>query len=41
MEAQKVRLTLDLDPAFQHRLKAIVALRGVSLQRWLCNSAAE
>lgn len=32
MEAQKVRVTLDLGPAFQHRLKAIAALKGVSLQ---------
>ena len=38
MEAQKVRLTLDLDPAFQHRLKAIAALRGISLQRY-CQTA--
>lgn len=38
MEAQKVRLTLDLDPAFQRRLKAIAALRGVSLQRY-CQTA--
>lgn len=38
METQKVRLTLDLDPAFQRRLKAIAALRGVSLQRY-CQTA--
>lgn len=38
MEAQKVRLTLDLDPALQRRLKAIAALRGVSLQRY-CQTA--
>ncbi len=38
MEAQKVRLTLDLNPTFQRRLKAIAALRGVSLQRY-CQTA--
>ncbi len=38
MEAEKVRLTLDLDPAFQRRLKAIAALRGVSLQQY-CQTA--
>lgn len=38
MEAQKIRLTLDLDSAFQHRLKAIAALRGVSLQQY-CQTA--
>ena len=40
MEAQKVRLTLDLDPAFQHRLKAIAALKGVSLQEY-CQAAVD
>lgn len=40
MEAQKVRLTLDLDPAFQHRLKAIAALKGVSLQGY-CQAAID
>ena len=28
METKKKRLTLDLDPAFQRRLKAISALKG-------------
>lgn len=27
-------LTLDLDPAFQHRLKAIAARKGVSMHRY-------
>ena len=32
MEAKKKkRLTLDLDPTFQRRLKAIAALKGVSM----------
>ena len=32
MEAKKKRLTLDLDPAFQRRLKVIAALKGVSMR---------
>ena len=31
MEAKNKRLILDLDPAFQHRLKATAALKGVSM----------
>lgn len=32
MEAKRKRLTLDLEPAFQRRLKAIAALRGMSMR---------
>ena len=32
METKKKRLTLDLDPTFQRRLKAIAALKGVSMR---------
>ncbi len=34
MEAKKKRLTLDLDPPVQRRLKAIAALKGVSVRRY-------
>ena len=34
MEAKKKRLTLDLAPAFQRRLKATAALKGVSMRRY-------
>ena len=40
MEAKKKRLTLDLDPTFQRRLKAIAALKGVSM-RGYCQAAIE
>ena len=32
MEAKKKRLTLDLDPDFQRRLKATAALKGMSMR---------
>ncbi len=32
MEAKKKRLTLDLDPAFQRRLKATAALKGMGVR---------
>ena len=32
METKRKRLTLDLDPTFQRRLKAIAALKGVSMR---------
>ena len=32
METKKKRLTLDLEPTFQRRLKAIAALKGVSMR---------
>ena len=34
MAVKKKRLTLDMDPAFQHRLKATAALKGVSMRRY-------
>ena len=40
MEAKKKRLTLDLDPAFQRRLKVIAALKGVSM-RLYCRTAID
>ena len=40
METKKKRLTLDLDPAFQRRLKAISALKGVSM-RGYCQAAID
>ncbi|MDE2823619.1 MAG: hypothetical protein OXK79_08955 [Chloroflexota bacterium] len=38
METKRKRLTLDLDPTFQRRLKAIAALKGVSMRRY-CQDA--
>ena len=40
MEAKKKRLTLDLDPTFQRRLKAFAALKGVSM-RGYCQAAID
>ena len=40
MEAKRKRLTLDLDPAFQRRLKVIAALKGVSM-RGYCHVAID
>lgn len=34
MEARKKRLTLDLEPTFQRRLKALAALKGISMRRY-------
>ena len=34
MDAKRKRLTLDLDPPVQRRLKAIAALKGVSMGRY-------
>ena len=34
MKAKKKRLTLDLDPAFQRRLKATTALKAVSMRKY-------
>ena len=34
MEAKRKRLTLDLDPTFQRRLKGIAALKGVSMRAY-------
>lgn len=38
METEKKRLTLDLDPPFHRRLKAVSALRGVSMRAY-CQAA--
>lgn len=40
MQAKKKRLILDLEPAFQRRLKAIAALKGVSMSRY-CQTAID
>ncbi|MCY4475679.1 MAG: hypothetical protein OXC83_09645 [Chloroflexi bacterium] len=40
MQAKKKRLTLDMDPAFQRRLKATAALKGVSMREY-CLSAID
>ena len=40
MVAKKKRLTLDLDPDFQRRLKVIAALKGVSM-RLYCQTAID
>ncbi len=34
METKKKRLTLDLDPPMQRRLKAIAALKGISMRQY-------
>ena len=34
MQTQKKRLTLDLDPPVQRRLKAVAALKGISMRRY-------
>ena len=38
MEAKRKRLSLDLDPTFQRRLKGIAALKGVSMRAY-CQAA--
>ena len=40
MEDKQTSLILDLDPAFQRRLEAIAALKGVSLRRY-CQAAID
>lgn len=40
MEAKKKRLTLDLDPPVQRRLKVIAALKGTSMRQY-CLAAIE
>ncbi len=40
MQAKKKRLTLDLDPPVQRRLKAAAALKGISMRRY-CLAAKE
>ena len=34
MQAKRERLTLDLDPPVQRRLKAVAALTGISMRRY-------
>ena len=34
MEAKKKRLTLDMDPPVQRRLKMVAALKGVSMRQY-------
>lgn len=38
--AKKKRLTLDLDPPFQRRLKAVAALKGISMRQY-CQTAID
>lgn len=40
MEAKKKRLTLDIDPPIQRRLKVIAALKGTSMRQY-CLAAIE
>ena len=40
MQTKKKRLTLDLDPVFQRRLKVLAALKGVSMRRY-CQTAID
>ena len=40
MVANKKRLTLDLDSAFQRRLKVAAALKGISMRRY-CQTAID
>ena len=40
MQAKKKRLTLDLDAPVQRRLKAVAALKGISMRRY-CQAAID
>ena len=40
MQAKKKRLTLDLDPPVQRRLKAVAAIKGISMRQY-CLTAIE
>jgi hypothetical protein len=40
MDTKKKRLTLDLDPPLQRRLKAVTALQGISMRQY-CQTAIE
>ena len=40
MVAKKKRLTLDLDPDFQRRLKVIAAIKGISMRSY-CQAAID
>ena len=40
MEVKKKRLTLDLEPIFQRRLKAVAAIKGVTMRQY-CYTAID
>ena len=40
MDTKKKRLTLDLDPQLQRRLKAVAALKGISMRQY-CQAAID
>jgi hypothetical protein len=40
MEPKKKRLTLDLAPEFQRRLKVVAALKGISMRQY-CQTAID
>lgn len=40
MQVKKKRLTLDLEPTFQRRLKAVAALKGVTMRQY-CYTAID
>ena len=40
MEAKKKRLTLDLEPTFQQRLKVVAAIKGVTMRQY-CYTAID
>ena len=40
MDARKKRLTLDLDPPMQRRLKSVAALKGISMRQY-CQTAID
>ena len=40
MDSKKKRLTLDLEPTLQRRLKAVTALQGISMRQY-CQAAIE
>ena len=40
MEVKKKRLTLDLEPTFQRRLKVVAALKGVTMRQY-CYTAID
>ena len=40
MEPKKKRLTLDLAPEFQRRLKVVAALKGMSMRQY-CQTAID
>ena len=40
MAAKKKRLTLDLEPGFQRRLKVMAAIKGISMREY-CQTAID